>query len=171
MVPSDKTIRIARDKVFRQPSSSVNKTGTTIPMKNAHQQLSSKEEFLQKFNRLITYNYQDQLINVEQSLNEIRQTIMKHNIHCQRRKNGLNAESSLSPRAGTRSVIHKSTLKQTKEGDHFVANKFETVNTQRQKRVSFNVNPDLENKLIRSVARKEAQIIPSLVSATENQQL
>ena len=52
---------------------------------------------MKKFNRLITYDYHDILINVEASLNAIQHTIMRHNqeqqgiIGCMR-KGGPNPE-------------------------------------------------------------------------------
>ena len=103
------------------------KNSSITPLKNSHHHpLSTKQEFMEKFNRLISYDYQDQLINVEQSLNEIRHTIMKHNIQQQSQRRvrdlGINSEhldSALknskeqSSASGHQANSQKSTLKRT----------------------------------------------------------
>ena len=39
-----------------------------------------KKGFIDKFNKLISYDYKDELINVEHSIDAIRQTILQHNL-------------------------------------------------------------------------------------------
>ena len=39
-----------------------------------------KKGFIDKFNKLISYDYKDDLINVEHSIDAIRQTILQHNL-------------------------------------------------------------------------------------------
>ena len=73
------------------------------------------------------------MINVEQSLNEIRQTLITHNIqHQKQQKKNVYAEDQLPQTAQT-----KSTLKTPNKRVPFVRKKFDTVFDQRKKRVSF----------------------------------
>ena len=109
-----------------------------------------KKGFIDKFNKLISYDYKDELINVEHSIDAIRQTILQHNLR-QRdssnyKRHGYDDIDMLDDRGPNN---FKSTLRKTSshalDGGRVLNNKFNTIGSHRQKRVQFAINADIDH--------------------------